>query len=369
MYNNLLVIALSLMIGFMLISGFLDVIKKRKIKFYPSISFVIPAYNVEHSIKECIESVYSSYDNSKMELVVVNDASKDNTLKILQNMQKKYKFKLLNNEENKGKSYSVNRAFESTKNKIIIFMDADMVLNKKSITDCITRLESNPKTAAVSCRCKIRNMSWFTILQEFEYNMLGLFLISFNHTTAISLNGGCIVVKREAFLAVGKFTRSFTAEDIELAMKLNKNGWQVQQSPYPVLTYAPRNLREWVDQKIRWSSGVVQSILRHYKTYLSNPTSIAYILLYGFIFYASIHTANSLGPGTIMQKLGSKLLYSLFSLPYILLSTTSFKNAYRVLLVFPYALVYLPVRSVVAIVGYIKGIYKAVKLKDTDRGW
>jgi hypothetical protein len=70
-----------------------------------------------------------------------------------------------------------------------------------------------------------------------------------------------------------------------------------------------------------------------------------------------------------MQKIGDKVLYSLFSLPYILLSTTSFKKSYRILLVFPYAMIYLPFRSVIAIAGYIKGIYKTIKLKDTDRGW
>src|SRR3989344_775679 len=57
-------------------------------KFEPNVSVVIPAYNEEKNIEECVDSVFNSdYPKEKMEIIVVDDGSKDKTLRLL----KKYK--------------------------------------------------------------------------------------------------------------------------------------------------------------------------------------------------------------------------------------------------------------------------------------
>ncbi len=92
-----------------------------------TISVIIPAYNCEKYIKSCLESLkHQTYRN--LEIIVVNDGSTDNTLKICEEMQyDDYRIKIIN-QENKGVSAARNRGLEEVTGKYISFVDADDVL-------------------------------------------------------------------------------------------------------------------------------------------------------------------------------------------------------------------------------------------------
>ena len=69
----------------------------------PLVSVIVPAYNHELYITQTIESIVNqSYGYENIELIVIDDCSKDNTGIILKEMQKKYLFTLIHNEENIG---------------------------------------------------------------------------------------------------------------------------------------------------------------------------------------------------------------------------------------------------------------------------
>ena len=57
----------------------LDFRRKRKLKFHPPISFIIPCYNDEKTIENTIRSIYASYKKDKIDLIVINDHSTDNS--------------------------------------------------------------------------------------------------------------------------------------------------------------------------------------------------------------------------------------------------------------------------------------------------
>lgn len=89
------------------------------------ISIVMPAYNCEESVAESIESViHQTYQN--WELLVLDDGSKDNTLKIINKFERKdSRIKSLPNEVNKGVSATRNRGIELAKGNWIAFLDSD----------------------------------------------------------------------------------------------------------------------------------------------------------------------------------------------------------------------------------------------------
>ena len=89
------------------------------------ISIIISAYNTEKYVEKALDSIIAqSYEN--LEIVVVDDCSKDNTLKILEKYAKKDKrIKLLKNEVNKGLAYSRNRAVKESTGKYLGFIDSD----------------------------------------------------------------------------------------------------------------------------------------------------------------------------------------------------------------------------------------------------
>ena len=88
-------------------------------------SIVVPIFNESENIKFLLEEISNSLNRYKSyEIVIVNDASTDNSLEILRS--ENYKFlKIINNNINKGQSYSIRKGIENTSNNIIITIDGD----------------------------------------------------------------------------------------------------------------------------------------------------------------------------------------------------------------------------------------------------
>lgn len=89
------------------------------------ISVIVPAYNAEKTIGKCLDTlVNQTYNN--MEIIVINDGSKDNTLKIIKSYQKQYPEKIvIISRENKGIGYSRNEAIKKASGKYLGFVDSD----------------------------------------------------------------------------------------------------------------------------------------------------------------------------------------------------------------------------------------------------
>tara|TARA_B100000989_G_C19394284_1_gene407106 strand:- start:84 stop:770 length:687 start_codon:yes stop_codon:yes gene_type:complete len=88
-------------------------------------SIVIPLYNESSNIINLIGEIDHNLKNYKdFEIILVNDASTDNTLDVIQNIQNT-KIKILQNPQNKGQSYSIHNGIKNSLNKIIITLDGD----------------------------------------------------------------------------------------------------------------------------------------------------------------------------------------------------------------------------------------------------
>ena len=90
------------------------------------LSVIIPVYNEEKTIIEILKKIKkNSPTNIKYEVIVVNDGSTDNTKKLLEDNKDLYD-KLLINENNKGKGFSVKKGIINSSGSHIIFQDADL---------------------------------------------------------------------------------------------------------------------------------------------------------------------------------------------------------------------------------------------------
>ncbi len=98
-----------------------------------NISIVIPTYNSERFIKECISNILKKI-NTKIELIIINDNSKDNTKKICSQFLKKNKnIRLINLKKNCGVSVARNIGIRESKGKYLIFLDSDDLLVKSTL--------------------------------------------------------------------------------------------------------------------------------------------------------------------------------------------------------------------------------------------
>lgn len=109
----------------------------------PLVSIITPLYNSEKFIAETIESVLAqTYEN--WEMIIVNDCSKDNGAKIVEEYIKKDKrIKLFNNEKNMGVSFTRNRALDLSQGKYIAFLDSDDLWHKEKLKKQISFMENN----------------------------------------------------------------------------------------------------------------------------------------------------------------------------------------------------------------------------------
>jgi len=86
------------------------------------ISVIIPVYNTEKYIENCLRGVLGqTYEN--IEVIVINDGSTDNSLKIINKIKDK-RLKIID-RENSGAAYSRQQGVKMAKGKYIIFVDAD----------------------------------------------------------------------------------------------------------------------------------------------------------------------------------------------------------------------------------------------------
>ena len=107
------------------------------------ISIIIPVYNVEKYLRDCLESVFSQAFND-MEVICINDVSTDKSLEILQKYaQKDSRVKIINNCKNSGLSFSRNVGLREAKGTYIMFLDSDDMLADNALKELHTYIEKN----------------------------------------------------------------------------------------------------------------------------------------------------------------------------------------------------------------------------------
>ena len=103
----------------------------------PKISAIIPAYNCENTIKAAVRSIQNQ-NMSEIEIVLVNDNSKDNTFKIIQELSEEDpRIKILNNEKHMATLYSRNIGILYSKGKYIMNLDNDDLFMNIDLFDIV----------------------------------------------------------------------------------------------------------------------------------------------------------------------------------------------------------------------------------------
>lgn len=100
---------------------------------YPLISVVVPVFNGERYISECIESILEqSYMN--LELILVDDGSTDETVQILRKYEKQDKRVVVIQQKNSGVSMARNKALEVAQGDYVCFVDSDDYIDRGYIS-------------------------------------------------------------------------------------------------------------------------------------------------------------------------------------------------------------------------------------------
>ena len=129
-------------------------------KISPLISVIIPVFNTERYLFVCLDSVYKQ-TYPYFQVIIVNDASTDNSLKIIQEfIAKDRRFSLINLKKNVGRCVARNKALERIGGDFVTFVDSDDVLDKNYLKNLLDTAISNNADIVV-CNYQLINQNSF----------------------------------------------------------------------------------------------------------------------------------------------------------------------------------------------------------------
>lgn len=263
-----------------------------------TISLILPAYNEENNIGDTIKHVMElDYPINKLEVIVINDGSKDNTKKVVQKLLKKYKNLKLIDKPNSGKADSINQGIKIAKGELIAVVDCDSFPSKHSLRK-LTGFFNDPEMGAVTSFVTLRNknINFLTNLQAVEYVIMGWArkLLDFVDSVYVT-NGPLSLYRKKYILEVGGFDTHTVTEDIDITWNMLNHGYKTGMClDARVTTVAPHKFKPWLKQRERWGLGGLQAISKYRKMFFKKGMFGAFILpfvsisiilsLFGFLF-------------------------------------------------------------------------------------
>lgn len=176
------------------------------------ISIIIPVYNTEKYIKECLESIINQM-NENIELIIIDDKSIDNSLNIIKETIKNINnIILLENEINKGISFSRNLGLSYATGEYIFFVDSDDYLNKEALNIISENLDSDIVKFSYNKNLGFYNKPRILQLKE-KYNI--------NQSKELLYHEDCFVwnkIFRKELIDNLKFKENMKYEDLPFSM-------------------------------------------------------------------------------------------------------------------------------------------------------
>ena len=277
----------------------------------PPISLLIPAYNEASTIAATIRSALQ-LTYSQLEIIVINDGSRDDTLEVLKRefallpFPEAYRVQIKTqalrgiyrstthtqlrvlDKDNGGKADSLNAGINAARYPLVCGVDADSVLERNCLELVAKPFSRDPRViasggtvrAANGCEVKEGHMVRvnlprhpLAIIQVVEYLRAFLFgRLGWSSLNAILIISGAFgLFKKEAVIEAGGYRTDTIGEDMELVVRLHHTfrakgkPYRIEFVPDPVCwTEVPEDLRTLRNQRIRWQRGLSESLNAHW---------------------------------------------------------------------------------------------------------
>jgi len=313
-------------------------------KRYPSLTVLVPAYNEEKKIRKCLDSLLN-LDYPKLKIMAINDGSKDRTLKILKEYEKKG-VKVLS-KKNSGKADSLNYALRFVNTELFMCMDADSYPSPDCIKKMVGYME-NESVAGVTPALKIDEVKTFMQKIQWVEYVFSIFLRKLFSIFQCQyvLPGPGSIYRTQLIKELGGFDSKSITEDMEIAFRLQSRKYNLENSiDAYVYTDAPSSFRDLFKQRVRWYRGYLHNIKKYFNL-VGNPKygnlgvflipiNFVWIFVLFVLFFIPLYTLVSnfmtilnvfslVGIPPINLSLGFDVMYidfySFFLLTFVILS-------------------------------------------------
>ncbi len=231
--------------------------------YFPSVTFLVPAYNEEEHIEKCLDSLLDQkYPSNKLDIVAINDGSEDSTLEKM----KKYSDRItIIDKENSGKASSMNYALESVDSELVGCMDADSFPCEDFVANMVGYFEQDDVGGVTPAMKVLNPQTWPQKIMwaEFIYNVLLRKMFSLFDSQWVMPGPGSLY-RTETLKDLGGWDEETLTEDMEIAFRMFKNGSKLKNSTNAyVETTSPPTLKGLFRQRMRWYRGYIENALSY----------------------------------------------------------------------------------------------------------
>ena len=236
----------------------------------PKFSIIVPTKDEEVVIGRCLNSLLDlDYPKDKLEIIVVDGNSADNTCKVCSDFAAKYPgtFRIVSEKKSNGKPAALNTAMEYVTGEIVGTFDADSVPEKdvlrkvasyfadKQLMAVQGRTTSlNEKKNILTRVISVEEKAWFQALLSGKEKMQ-LF---------VPLNGSCQFIRRTVLEELGGWDEASLTEDVELALRLVEKKYQIKYAQDVCCGQeSPNNLSDLFKQRVRWYRGNMETAVKY----------------------------------------------------------------------------------------------------------
>ncbi len=239
---------------------------------FPFVSIIVPCYNEASTIKGTTDSLLAMhYPKDKFEVILVDDGSTDDTARVMTEYANHPQVVILR-KENGGKHTALNAGIAIAKGEFVGCMDADSFVTLEALERVMANFDHENIGAVTSSMSVASPNSLSERMQEAEY----LFGILMRHSLA-TVNGLYVtpgpftIYRKRIFDELGPFTPAHQTEDMEIALRMQRAGWKIQNAPNAsVFTKAPTTVWGLIKQRTRWTTGFLRNGI-DYRDLLGNP--------------------------------------------------------------------------------------------------
>ncbi|MEM2953905.1 MAG: glycosyltransferase family 2 protein [Candidatus Bathyarchaeia archaeon] len=240
--------------------------------YMPTVSILIPARNEEQVIERLLHRVTElTYPKDKLQVIVIDDASEDDTGKIAEQYSKNYEYitvvKRNKEEGGRGKASALNAGMRHAKGEIILCFDTDYY-PQKDIVEKLVKEFANPKVGAVQGRVVVLNEPQNMVTRLVALERIGGYGVDQEARDKLGLItqfGGTVGGFRRSLLeSLEGWDENILAEDTDLTFRVYLAGFKVKYvMDAECYEEAVENWRAYWKQRYRWAKGHMQCAFKH----------------------------------------------------------------------------------------------------------